>query len=97
MTSASIYFMNSKDTVDLCKVNFCIRELFVHCNTGSCFAHIIGGVSIYLYVYVGPFVFSVCLSVSVVLNQSNGKNHVICVKTAENSMHCYTKHTARCC
>ena len=38
------------------QVNFWIRKLFIQCNTGSCCAHITGGVSIYLCVcnYVGP-------------------------------------------
>ena len=38
--------------MDLCKVNFCIRNLFIQCKTGRCYADITDGVSIYLYVRV---------------------------------------------
>ena len=37
----------SKDIVDLLKVDFCINKLFSQCNTGSCSVHITGGVNIY--------------------------------------------------
>ena len=52
--------------MDLCKVNLCIRTSFIQFNTGSCCAHITGGVNIYsnvllnvlpgLCVYVSVFV-----------------------------------------
>ena len=58
MTSISEYFLNNKDIVDLCIVNFYVRKLFIQCNTGSRCAHITGGVNTYLYM---------CLSILVLV------------------------------
>ena len=73
---------------------FCIRMLFTQCNTGSCCGHITGGVIVSSYVHVIALV-SVCLSVFVVSNESQCKNHVICVKPAVNSKPCCIKQTTR--
>ena len=55
--------------MDLCKVNLCIRTSLIQFNTGSCCAHITGGVNIYLYVcivrIVKCFVWPVCVCVFV--------------------------------
>ena len=49
VTSKSQWFLNSRDIVKLCKVNF---WLFIECNTDSCFERKTGGINIYLYGYV---------------------------------------------
>ena len=67
--------MNSKGIVDLCKVNFYIRKLFIQSNTGGCYAHITGGVGIQLHVPV-PILVPVCpvyFSVFMASNQSNSR------------------------
>ena len=60
--------------------NFYISRLFILCNTGSCYVHIIGDVNIWLYVFTSPLfpvcpVF-VCVCVCVIFNQRSSKNHV---------------------
>ena len=92
-------FLQSNDILDLCKVNFCIRKLIIHCNAGSCCVYITGGVNIYLYVCksIGPSVSCVCLSLCVISNQSTSINHVIRVKPSVKLMSCCIKHTARFC
>ena len=79
MSSISEQFLKSKDIADLCKVNFCIKKLFIQCITGSCCAHITGGVNIYLYVCVSTLVpvCPACVCLRVIPNQSTRKNHVI--------------------
>ena len=56
-------------------------------------------VSIYLYVYVSVLVLvcPACVSLCLVSNQSNSKNHVIRVKSSVSSMPYCIKHTARSC
>ena len=99
ISSTSEYFLNSKDIVDLCIVNFCARKLFIQCNTGNCCAHITRGVKRYSYVckYIGPCAFCVCLSVFAVSNHIDSKNHVIHIKLVVNLKLCCIKHTSRCC
>ena len=46
MTSASKYFMKSKEISEFYEVNVCISKLFIQCNTGSCCMHITGSVNI---------------------------------------------------
>ena len=41
--------------------------------------------------------YSVCLSVCVISNQSTSKNHVIRVKASVNLIICCIKQTAKCC
>ena len=102
MTSTSEQFLNSKDILDLFKVNFCINNLLIQCNTGSCCVHVTGGFNIYLYIFVcqsvGPSVSYVCLSVCVYIkrvisNQTTSKNHAICVKPSVHLMPCSIKRS----
>ena len=74
--------MNSKDIVDLCKVNFCISSY----NTGSYCVQITGGANIYIYNCASVY-WSICVLyvfACVISNQSTSKNHVIPVKPSVN-------------
>ena len=71
MISTSEQFLKNRDNVDDCKVNFYISKLFIQCNTGSCSAHIIGGVNTYLTFHWIMCVLCLC----VISNQSASKNH----------------------
>ena len=52
MTSTSESFIESKNIVNLFKINVYISKLFLQCNAYSCGVHITGGVKIYLYIFV---------------------------------------------
>ena len=100
MTSISEKFLKSKNIVDLCKVNICIGNLFIQCNTVSCCVHKTGVVNIIfrgVCQSIGSRVSCACLSLCVIPNESTSKNHVICVIPSVNLMHCCIKHKAGSC
>ena len=68
-------FLKSKDTVDLCRVNFDINILFIQYNRCSCCKHITSGFNTYLYGCVSLLnnLYVVYLCVCVISNGSTCK------------------------
>ena len=68
-------FLKSKDTVDLCRVNFDINILFIQYNRCSCCKHITNGFNTYLYGCVSLLnnLYVVYLCVCVISNGSTCK------------------------
>ena len=71
-------FTNSKDIVNLYEVNLCIRQSFIHYNTGNCCGRIAAGANIYLYVCASILflVCPACLSVCFISNKSTSENYL---------------------
>ena len=58
-------FLKNKNILNLCKVTFCISNLFIQWNTGSCGVYVTGDINICLYVclYIGSPVSCLCFSI----------------------------------